>query len=162
MTGVRWDMLPRWVKGCGSWARRLWHRATRVLIRTPREVLDPDIREIFLAEFEELSETLTALLPEFRSNPSHPTTLQGLRRAFHTIKGSGLMAGAVSIAGVCGRLERLTVLLVERRMTATPEVVAIFEHAIRLLPECRRAIEVGSQMPAAMREIGLRAQRLLG
>ncbi|MGQ0801975.1 MAG: Hpt domain-containing protein [Pseudomarimonas sp.] len=155
-------MLPRWVERCRSWARGLWQRASHSLVRTPLEELDPDVREIFLAELDELSETLATLLPDWRNNPSDPALLQSMRRAFHTIKGSGLMVGALSIAGVCGRLERLMVQLIERRMTATPELQAIFGDAVRLLPECRRAIEAGVPMPAAMREIGVRAQRLLG
>jgi len=155
-------MLPRWIERCGSWASRLWQRATGALARSPRDLLDPDIREVFLAEMEELSETLTTLLPALRSNPTDPTTLQNVRRAFHTLKGSGLMAGALNLAGVCGKLERLTVRLIEGRMTATSDVLATFEQAIKLLPECKRAIETGAPLPAAMRATGLRARSLLG
>jgi chemosensory pili system protein ChpA (sensor histidine kinase/response regulator) len=155
-------MLSRWFERCGSLAGNLWRRATGAFGRAPREVLDPDIREVFLAELDELSETLASLLTDLQANPNDPAILQNLRRAFHTIKGSGLMAGALSLAGVCGRLERLAVQLVERRMNATPDVLSLFGQAIQLLPECRRSIEAGTSMPAAMAVVGLRVKRLLG
>jgi len=160
--GYLLDVLPRWIERCGSWVGRLWQRAAGALSRAPREVLDEDIREVFLAELDELNVTLVSLLPVLRSNPGEPTTLQSLRRAFHTLKGSGLMAGAPSLAGVCGSLERLAVRLVERRISATPEVLALFEQAIKLLPECRRSIAAGAPLPMAMRAVGQRAERLLG
>ncbi len=155
-------MVPGLLERCVSWAGKLWQLVAGAWRRTPREVLDPDIREVFLAELDELHLTLVTLLPSLRSDPTDPATLQSLRRAFHTIKGSGLMTGALSLAGVCGRLERLAVQLVERRMTATPELMAVFEEAIALLPACRRAIGAGAPMPSAMRAVGLRAKKLLG
>ena len=155
-------MLRRWIERCGSWTSVLWQRAAGALSRSPRELLDPDIREVFLAELDELSEMLATLLPALHSQPDDPTTLQQLRRAFQTLKGSGLMAGAHNLAGVCGSLERLVVRLVERRMSATPAVLATLEQAVKVLPECRRAIEVGAPLPAAMRAVGVRAKGLIG
>ncbi len=155
-------MLARWIERCGSWAGTLWQRVAAALTRAPREVIDSDIRDVFLAELDELNETLAGLLPQLRSNPNDAMMLQSLRRVFHTLKGSGLMAGAPSLAGVCGSLERLAVRLIERRISATPEVLAIFEQAIMLLPECRGAIKAGAPLPAAMRAVGKRAERLLG
>jgi len=154
-------MLKRWIEGLGRRARAIFRGIAGGLARTPRETIDPEIREIFLAELDELSATLAALVPELRRDPAQSATLQTLRRAFHTIKGSGLMAGALGIAGVCGHLERLAVLLIEKRRTATPELVDFFAQAIALLPICSRAIQAGQPLPAAMREIGVRAQRLL-
>jgi chemosensory pili system protein ChpA (sensor histidine kinase/response regulator) len=155
-------MLLRWIERCSSWASSLWRRVAGALARAPREVLDPDIRDVFLAELDELSVALAGSLQGLRDKPDDQLALQTLRRAFHTIKGSGLMAGALSLAGVCGRLERLAVQLIERRITATPEVLAAIEEAIRLLPACRHSIEVGAPMPASMAAVGLHVKRLLG
>lgn len=146
----------------GSWLGGLWARVWAALVRGPRDRLDEEFRDVFLAELDELHDTLEGLLPGLRSEPLQPSTLQGLRRAFHTLKGSGLMAGAPSLAGVCRELEQLAVRVVERRIATTAEVRAIFEQAIALLPACRRAMDTGAPLPAAMRAIGRRAQRLLG
>lgn len=152
-------MLPRWVERCGSWVVTRWQRVAGRLSRAPRDVLDTDVREVFLAEFEELTVDLKRLLPDLRSDP---TTLPRLRRAFHTLKGSGLMAGAPNLAGICSSLERLAVQLVEKRLALTDDVFETFRQAITLLPGCRRALEAGVPLPAAMQAVGQRATHQLG
>jgi len=161
MTGRSSGMMPRWIERLAAWVGRWWQRAVALLTRSPREVLDPDIREVFLSELDELTATLVGLMTSLRESPTDAATLHSLRRAFHTIKGSGLMAGALTLAGVCGRLERLAVQLIEGRMTATAEVLSTLEQAVKLLPECRRSIEAGASMPPAMAGVGLRVKRLL-
>jgi len=156
------DVLPRWMERIGSWLGGLWARVWAALVRGPRDRLDEEFRDVFLAEVDELYATLEGLLPGLRSEPLQPSTLQGLRRAFHTLKGSGLMAGAPGLAAICRNLEQLAVRVADKRTAATPEVVSTFEQAIALLPACRRALAASAPLPAAMRAIGRRAERLLG
>ncbi len=162
MKGDCLDVLLRWIERCGTWFGTRWRSAAGLLSRAPRDVLDPDFRDVFLAELDELTVSLTSLLPDLRRNPTDPTTLQSVRRVFHTLKGSGLMAGAPNLAGVSASLERLALRMIERRTSATPDVLATFEQATKLLAECGRAIEAAAPLPAGMRAVGQRAERLLG
>ena len=113
-------------------------------------VIDPEVREVFLAELDEVGVELAAALPVWRENRNHPAKLQEIRRGFHTLKGAGLAVGANELATFCGRIEKLTLDLIERPGLATPEIVTAIERAIALLPACGRALRSGVPMPAAL------------
>jgi chemosensory pili system protein ChpA (sensor histidine kinase/response regulator) len=134
-----------------SWISSLWARLRQRFRGGSVPTLDPEMREIFLSELEEVSDAMVALLPAWRQQRKHPPTLQEIRRGFHTLKGSGLAVGAHELGSFCGRIEKLVVDLVERPMRATPEAIASIESAIGLLPSCGRAMRSGSPMPAALR-----------
>ena len=134
-----------------SWISSLWARLRQALRSGSDETLDPEVREVFLSELDEITETLSAALPAWREHRNHPATLQEIRRGFHTLKGSGLAVGANQLAAFCGQIENLTLDLIERPNSAAPDTVASIENAIRLLPACGRAMRSGSAMPAALR-----------
>ena len=62
-----------------------------------REALGEDIFEIFSEEVTEISETLQTLYPQWDKARTQRETLVEIRRAFHTLKGSGRMAGAFAL-----------------------------------------------------------------
>lgn len=126
------------------------------------EDIDPDVRDVFLGELAEVTETLAGLHPGWRRNRSDPETLQSIRRGFHTLKGSGHMVGARALGEFCGRIEELALCLIERRSKATPEMIATIDDAIGVLPACSRSIRDNRPMPAAAREITHRAKQHLG
>jgi chemosensory pili system protein ChpA (sensor histidine kinase/response regulator) len=133
-----------------SWISSLWARLRQALGGRSDESIDPEVREIFLSELDEVGESLSGLLPAWRAQRRHAATLQEIRRGFHTLKGSGLAVGASELAGFCGRIEKLTLDLIERPGSAAPGAVADIERAIGLLPACARALRAGSPMPAAL------------
>lgn len=126
------------------------------------EDIDPDVRDVFLGELAEVAESLAELHPAWRLHRSDPETLQSIRRGFHTLKGSGLMVGAHALGEFCGRIEDLALCLIEQRSKAAPEMIAVIDDAIGILPACSRAISDKRPMPSAVREITHRAQRHLG
>lgn len=126
------------------------------------EDIDPDVREVFLGELAEVTETLAQLHPVWRSDRSDPETLQSIRRGFHTLKGSGLMVGAHALGEFCGRIEEVALCLIERRAKAAPEMIPIIDDAIGVLPACSRSIRDRRPMPAAVRQLTYRAQQCLG
>lgn len=132
------------------WFATLWTRLRRALRGGPPDAIDPEVREIFLSELDEVAATLASLLPKWRQRRSDPATLQDIRRGFHTLKGSGLAVGADELGTFCGGIEKLVLNLIERPNQATPDAVASIEHAIGLLPACARALRAGSAMPAAI------------
>ena len=71
------------------------------------EVVDEEIREFFLEEFNELVENLNKLMPQWRANPQDKTLTTDVRRAFHTLKGSGRTVGYQFLGEFAWQNERL-------------------------------------------------------
>ena len=71
------------------------------------EVVDEEIREFFLWEFNELVENLNRLMPQWRANPQDKTLTTDVRRAFHTLKGSGRTVGYQFLGEFAWQNERL-------------------------------------------------------
>lgn len=152
-------MGSSWIAGLRAWWDALRGRFGGGALR---EQIDPDVREVFIAELDEVAATLAALLPAWRANRGDTQTLQAIRRGFHTIKGSGQMVGANTLGRFCGRIERLALNLIERRAKASPEVIAAIEQAIALLPDCAQAIRLDKPLPTALPGLSERAQQLRG
>ncbi|MCJ8146275.1 Hpt domain-containing protein [Acinetobacter sp. A3.8] len=68
---------------------------------------DPDIRDIFIEEVEEILELQQQTIPLWLSKPSDKEVLTDIRRSFHTLKGSGRMAGAVESGELAWSIEEL-------------------------------------------------------
>jgi chemosensory pili system protein ChpA (sensor histidine kinase/response regulator) len=112
---------------------------------------DAEIAEIFVEEAGEVLATIDEYLPQWRDYPADAESLAVIRRAFHTLKGSGRMVGATQIGELAWSIENMlnrvidgTVYLDTPRVDAVvlarelvPAMVASFER--RVLPDMRRA-----------------------
>jgi len=74
---------------------------------TPEEVPDPDILEIFLEEANEVLQQFAELVPRWKDAPADDAVLSDIRRGFHTLKGSGRLAGAMDIGELAWVVEDL-------------------------------------------------------
>lgn len=133
-----------------NWLSSLWARLRQALRGGSDEPIDPEVREIFLSELDEVGATLAAVLPAWRQQPRQTAALQEIRRGFHTLKGSARVVGANELGAFCGRIEKLTLDLIERPNAVAPDAVASIESAIGLLPSCARALRSGSPLPVAV------------
>ena len=106
-------------------------------------VADPEIVEIFTEEAAEVLETIAAQLPPWRSAPGGGAPLAELRRAFHTLKGSGRMVGAAHIGELSWSVEQLLNRVIERTLEPSSAVVEAVERAHQLLPALVRAFAGG-------------------
>ncbi|RFF28358.1 MULTISPECIES: Hpt domain-containing protein [unclassified Wenzhouxiangella] len=98
---------------------------------------DFDIVEIFLEEFDQELETLQATLPEWREEPDNNDVLTTIRRSFHSLKGSGRMAGADEIGEFSWQIENLMNRVIEGQVSPEPGVMELVESAVRMLPSMR-------------------------
>ncbi len=98
---------------------------------------DFDIVEIFLEEFDQELESLNELVPKWRENPADEETTVTIRRAFHSLKGSGRMAGAMEIGEFAWQIENMLNRVLDRQIQATPEVTGLVAKAITYLPSMR-------------------------
>ena len=95
------------------------------------EPIDDELREVFLEETDEVLEVLHRHLP----NSADKTAQGEMRRAFHTLKGSGRMVRALVLAELAWAVENLLNRVLERSVVLGPEVQQVLDEAVALLPE---------------------------
>jgi chemosensory pili system protein ChpA (sensor histidine kinase/response regulator) len=103
---------------------------------------DPELIELFIEEAKELEEVIRTRLPAWVSS-ADTAELGVVRRAFHTIKGSGRMVGAKLVGEYAWSIERLMNALLEQRVERTEPVVQFLERAVTLLPALIEQLESG-------------------
>jgi chemosensory pili system protein ChpA (sensor histidine kinase/response regulator) len=74
---------------------------------------DPEIAEIFIEEAGEVLETIAEYLPQLHEDHHNNDARATVRRAFHTLKGSGRMVGATDISDLAWSIENLLNKIIE-------------------------------------------------
>ena len=105
------------------------------------EPIDEELRDVFLEETEEVLELLHRNLP----SGADRTALGEMRRAFHTLKGSGRMVRALVLAELAWAVENLLNRVLERSVAPGPEVQQVLDEAVALLPELIADFAAGAQ-----------------
>ena len=99
------------------------------------DTIDPEIRDIFLEEAAEVLDTLRSAMPSLRRNMQDNGALAVVRRAFHTLKGSGRMVGAKQIGEFGWAVEKLLNRCLEGELTLDAAMLETIEQAVNLLPQ---------------------------
>ena len=89
------------------------------------EGVDPEIVSIFIEEANELLEAMGDLLERARVQPGDWGNLITLRRGFHTLKGSGRMAGLHAIGDAAWTIESLLNRWLETERPASEELIGL-------------------------------------
>jgi len=101
--------------------------------------IDDEIIEIFIEEAGEVKETLDEYFPQWKSNMQDHDALVVVRRAFHTLKGSGRMVEAFDIGELAWSVENMLNRVIDRTISAEPAHGHIIELVLNLLPELTKA-----------------------
>ncbi|MBN8726632.1 MAG: Hpt domain-containing protein [Xanthomonadales bacterium] len=104
------------------------------------EEIDDDIREVFIEEVEEEIGGMRQQLPRWKNDLEDLEQLKPLRRAFHTLKGSGRLVGARALGEFSWKVENLLNRLLDRSIAVTPAAVALVERAIDAVPALLAAL----------------------
>jgi len=104
------------------------------------DVIDQDIREVFIEEFDEELENLGNLLPAWRAAPANMERLRPVRRVFHTLKGSGRLVGARTLGEFSWKIESMLNRVLDGSRPASPAVLAAVTQAYEVLPELNAAL----------------------
>jgi chemotaxis protein histidine kinase CheA len=96
---------------------------------------DPDILEIYLEEASEESQNIARLQQDWLLHPEDENALKNIRRAFHTIKGSGRLVGAMKIGEFAWDFEQLLNRLIDKTIPPNPQIIDAVGQAARALPE---------------------------
>lgn len=125
--------------------------AVELLQRTPRPAALPielpppaasardgdaadQLRDLFADEAAEVLAGLAALRPSWLHDPSRPDTLAAIRRAFHTLKGSGRTVGADALAKLSAACELLLTRCLDRSVAPSAGVTSAIDAAMQALP----------------------------
>ncbi|MGB5940695.1 MAG: Hpt domain-containing protein [Rhodanobacter sp.] len=119
------------------------------------EGIDDDIREIFLEEMQEEIDNLRSAEQAWLADPAQLASLTGIRRSFHTLKGSGRLVGAGVLGEFAWKVEDMLNRVLDGSIQPNGNVQALVRHAIDALPQLLAALkgegEPGAPLSAIMR-----------
>ncbi|MFR0689400.1 Hpt domain-containing protein [Enterobacterales bacterium AE_CKDN230030158-1A_HGKHYDSX7] len=99
------------------------------------EPIDEELREVFIEEAGEVLETIGEYLPTWLATTDDRDSLTEIRRAFHTLKGSGRMVRALVIGELAWSIENLLNRVLDRSIAASPAVLQVVQDVVALMPE---------------------------
>ncbi|WP_447744810.1 Hpt domain-containing protein [Pseudomonas nicosulfuronedens] len=99
------------------------------------EPIDEELREVFIEEAGEVLEAIGEHLPAWQANTDDRDALTEIRRAFHTLKGSGRMVRALVIGELAWSIENLLNRVLDRSISASPAVLQVIQDVVALMPE---------------------------
>ncbi|MDR1530386.1 MAG: Hpt domain-containing protein [Burkholderiales bacterium] len=104
---------------------------TQRLLRVDANELDAELLDIYLAEAIEVLDGVRKNEALLTSSPGDIETLRNIRRAFHTLKGSGRMVGLSELGELAYDVEKIHNKLLEMGYPATSAVLAMIGTAER-------------------------------
>src|SRR5688572_27153837 len=96
---------------------------------TGRPGVDAELLQVFLEEAGEVLETIEKALPVCRDKPESREALVTVRRAFHTLKGSGRMVGLMDLGESAWQVEQVMNLWLEEMRPSSAELLELLESA---------------------------------
>ncbi len=125
------------------------------------EGIDDDIREIFLEEVQEEIDNLRAGEGVWLADPGQLSSLTGIRRSFHTLKGSGRLVGARVLGEFAWKVENMLNRVLDNTIEPHEGVQALVHHAINALPGLLAALKNEGTPDAPLSAIMLTADQLV-
>ena len=98
------------------------------------DLVDDEILEIFVEEAEEVLTTIQTFYPRLHQNHDDREALAEVRRAFHTLKGSGRLVGATSIGELAWAVENLLNRVIDQSIKPTDEMFGLIDTVISRIP----------------------------
>ena len=104
---------------------------------------DDDIILIFIEDAREMITLINNTLPAWHANPGNRDLLLDLRRAFHTLKGSGRMVGASDISEFAWAVENMLNKVREGKISPTAQLFELLFLSRDVLPDMVAQLEGG-------------------
>ncbi|MCL6414133.1 Hpt domain-containing protein [Aestuariirhabdus sp. Z084] len=109
------------------------------------DLIDDEVLEIFIEEAEEVHETITEFFPKWRANHEDGDARTEVRRAFHTLKGSGRMVGASVIGELAWSIENMLNRVIDQTINVHDALFDLIENVRQLIPELIKDFENKAQ-----------------
>jgi chemosensory pili system protein ChpA (sensor histidine kinase/response regulator) len=153
-------VVPQGAQHSGSGAPTL-HQSAQPPIGSNKAVhIDPELLALYIEEAREEVTKIAKLFPAWEQNPLEAEALIGIRRSFHTLKGSGRMVGATDIAEFAWAVENLLNKVIENTLARSPSIVACVRDAVAIAGELVNSLESGKAAPSKAQDIVDRAHAL--
>jgi len=129
-----------------AWPDVAWQgpSADRPVVADTGQDIDPDILELFIEEAREAIAAIARHFSAWELDEGDRDALLTVRRACHTLKGSGRMVGAELIGDYSWSVERLLNRVIDGTVPRTPELMSYLRRAIPVLAELLEQLEVGA------------------
>lgn len=111
---------------------------------------DPDIKEIFIEEANEVLAEIVPLNEYWQLSPTDLSGLVDIRRGFHTLKGSGRMVGAHYTAELAWAIENMLNRILDRSIAVTAEMCQLIADVLAAYPTMLNVFESDKQDYPAM------------
>lgn len=122
--------------------------------------VDDEVAEIFIEEVDEVLSTINEQFPRWRDDTGNIEALGEIRRAFHTLKGSGRMVGATAMGELAWSVENLLNKVLDNTVEPGPEAVTLVSEVINKIPEGVDAFKRGAQEDLDVDDLVKRADAL--
>lgn len=106
---------------------------------------DPDIKEIFIEEANEVLEEIVSLYEHWQLTPDNLSQLTDIRRGFHTLKGSGRMVGANYSAELAWSIENMLNRILDNTIVASADIQQLIGDVLAAYPTLLTTFENDSQ-----------------
>ncbi len=133
---------------------------TQRLLATESTALDAELVDIYLAEANDVLDTVGAHHAMLVANPGDREALRTVRRGFHTLKGSGRMVGLTDLGEIAYDVEKIHNRLLDEERPVTQAVLAMidaartsFRHWVAELTAARRVAVDPAELHAAIRAV---------
>ncbi len=124
------------------------------------DLVDDEIKEIFIEEAEDELASLKITLPEWKINPENSEALSTTRRSFHTLKGSGRLVGAIAIGDLAWSVESLLNKIIGETHKADESVFNSIAEVVDIMPQLIKAFSQGEVESEAASKIASRIEAL--
>ena len=135
--------------------------ATLELAKSSHEEIDAELLSIFLEEAHEVLGTIGEQIELLNANPADVEALTTIRRATHTLKGSGRMVGLVDLGNVGWAMEQTLNMWLTQEKALTPDLQKMIVDGHALFTRWVDALENGKADPDPSELVAL-ADRLRG
>ncbi len=122
--------------------------------------IDAEIREVFVDEVQEEINGLGVSVPAWLTQVDHLDALKPIRRAFHTLKGSGRLVGALTLGEFAWKIENMLNRVLDHSIAPDLKVQALVQHAVAALPALLAALRGAADQHAPLAAIMQAADRL--
>lgn len=109
------------------------------------DTIDDEIIEIFMEEAEEAYEAISGLLPGWIDNTANDEPLKEMRRAYHTLKGSGRLVGAIDLGEFAWAFENMLNRVLDSTIKVNPEILELMERGKQTLPDLFELFKVNKK-----------------
>ncbi|MFT6254289.1 MAG: chemosensory pili system protein ChpA (sensor histidine kinase/response regulator) [Granulosicoccus sp.] len=110
------------------------------------EEIDAEIIEIFVEEAGEVQEAIAEFLPSWEAGFKDQEALIEIRRAFHTLKGSGRIVRAMDVGELSWSIENMLNRILDKTLTPTQIQMDLIRKVLELLPSMVDAFSRGQSI----------------